>query len=271
MGNLRTALLAFHSAKSVGGRFLVRFEDLDRVTSSREHARQQLEDLAAIGVVSDEEPVFQSDRFDLYHDAIGDLVRRGLTYECFCSRKEIREAAEAPHGEFVLYPGTCRELSESERERRRGERPAALRLRAEVTSHRIVDGFIGEYEGVVDDVVLRRNDGVPSYNIAVVVDDALQGVSEVVRGDDLLSISPTQIELQRLLGLPSVSCRHVPLVVGTDGERLAKRHGAVTIRDIADDSRVAVIQRLISDAGIENHEFSWARVSREPIVWDTDV
>jgi glutamyl-tRNA synthetase len=196
-------------------------------------------------------------------------VRRGLTYECFCSRKEIREAAAAPHGEFVLYPGTCRELSESERNRRRGERPAALRLRAEVTSRRSIDGFVGQHEGVVDDVVLRRNDGVPSYNVAVVIDDALQSVTEVVRGDDLLSITATQMELQRLLGLPSVSYRHVPLVVGLDGERLAKRHGAVTLREMSAEDKVTAVQFLNSYSGINNYDFSWARVSHERILWVT--
>ncbi len=272
VGNLRTALLAFHSVKSVGGRFLVRFEDLDRVTSSREHARQQLEDLAAVGVEPDEEPVFQSARFDLYHDAISDLERRGLTYECYCSRKEIREAAAAPHGEVTVYPGTCRDLSETERARRGEERPAALRLRADVPAYEFVDGFVGAYEGVVDDVVLRRNDGVPSYNIAVVVDDALQGVTEVVRGDDLLPITPTQMELQRLLGLRTVTYRHVPLVVGTDRERLAKRHGAVTLRDVAigpqrlDD----FVTILLKESGIINGHFSWVNLSAHRLVWDAN-
>jgi len=272
IGNLRTALLAYHSVKSVGGRFLERFEDLDRVTSSPEHARQQLADLALIGIEPDEEPAFQSDRFDLYRDAISDLERRGLTYECYCSRKEIREAAAAPHDALVVYPGTCRELTSVERKRRRAERPAALRLRAEVPTYRFDDAFCGVYEGLVDDVVLRRNDGVPSYNVAVVVDDALQGVTEVVRGDDLLSITPTQIELQRLLGLPSVTYRHVPLVLGADGERLAKRHGAVTLRDLS--TSTAAVERFASAlriaSGVINNSFSWDHVSRQPLVWDGD-
>jgi glutamyl-tRNA synthetase len=141
-----------------------------------------------------------------------------------------------------------------------------------VTSHRFVDGFVGEYEGVVDDVVLRRNDGVPSYNIAVVVDDALQSVSEVVRGDDLLSITATQMELQRLLGLPSVSYRHVPLVVGVDGERLAKRHGAVTVRDLVNRGMTSyeIVVMLNQHCGVWNGEFSWSRVTRGSLVWTGD-
>ena len=274
LGNLRTALLAYHSVKSVGGRFLVRFEDLDRMTSSPEHARQQLADLVLIGVEPDEEPVFQSDRFDLYRDVIADLERRGLTYECYCSRKEIRDAVAAPHGDVAVYPGTCRELTEAQRSQKRTERPAALRLRAEVSSHHFADAFCGSYEGQVDDVVLRRNDGVPSYNVAVVVDDALQGVTEVVRGDDLLSITSTQIELQRLLNLPSVTYRHVPLVYGADGERLAKRHGAVTLRDLA--TRNGEVDDVVPELrkasglvnGIVNAAFSWDDVSRHPLVWN---
>lgn len=271
IGNLRTALLAYFSAKSIGGRFLVRFEDLDRVTSSRDLAAQQLSDLVAIGVEPDEEPVFQSDRFDLYSDAIATLQNQGLTYECYCSRKEIREAAMAPHGDVGVYPGTCRDLSNKEREIKRLERPAALRLRSGGALRSFTDNFAGEYEGRVDDAVLRRNDGVPSYNIAVVVDDALQGVTEVVRGDDLMSITPTQIELQHLLGLPSVEYHHVPLVVGEDGERLAKRHGAVTLRDFDDAALASLTKYRLLQSGVENGEFSWARVPRNPIVWNGDV
>lgn len=238
LGNLRTALAAWMSAKRAGdgGRFLVRFEDLDRVTSSRDLAVAQLRDLAAIGIVPDDEPVFQSDRFALYDAAIDSLTARGLTYPCFCTRREIREAAVAPHGAVGAYPGTCRVLSESERAARAAERPGALRLDAAAASFGEVefdDVLHGRVSGTVDDVVLRRNDGVPSYNVAVVVDDAAQGVTEVVRGDDLLPVTASQIALQRLLGLPTPAYMHVPLVMGDDGERLAKRHGAVTLTDLA--------------------------------------
>ena len=225
---------------------MVRFEDLDRVTSSRDLAAAQLRDLAAVGVVPDEEPVFQSDRFALYATAVARLTEAGLTYECFCTRKEVREAAAAPHGAMALYPGTCRGLSAHERAERAGSgRPGALRLDVR---RALSEGFLapeigftdvlagetaGETLDLVDDVVLRRNDGVPSYNVAVVVDDAAQGVTEVVRGDDLLAVTPTQIALQLLLGLPTPGYVHVPLRLGADGERLAKRHGAVTLADLA--------------------------------------
>ena len=249
LGNLRTALAAFLSARRNGpdgGRFLVRFEDLDRVTSSRSLAVAQLRDLAAVGVVPDQEPVFQSDRFGLYSGAISRLTEAGLTYECFCTRKEVREAAAAPHGAVALYPGTCRGLSAAERASRAAAgRPGALRLdvgravsqgllEAEIGFSDVLAGHLGgAVRDLVDDVVLRRNDGVPSYNVAVVVDDAAQGVTEVVRGADLLSVTPTQVALQRLLGLPTPAYMHVPLRLGEDGERLSKRHGAVTLGDLA--------------------------------------
>lgn len=221
------------------GRFIIRFEDLDRVQSSPEIAASQLRDLHAIGIESDEEPVFQSNRFGLYDAAITQLEAQGLTYPCFCTRREIREAAQAPHGAQSLYPGTCRGLTSHERAARAAERPGALRLDASAAGFGpdvavvVNDLICGHHEGVVDDVVLRRNDGVPSYNVAVVVDDAAQGITEVVRGDDLLEVTPTQIALQRLLGLPTPQYAHVPLLCGDDGERMSKRHGAVTLTELA--------------------------------------
>ena len=238
LGNLRTAVAARMSARRNGdGRFIVRFEDLDRVTSSRELAARQTADLAAIGVVSDEEPVFQSDRFDLYHDAIGSLIDRGLTYTCFCSRREVREASQAPHGAPHEYTGTCRNLTTAERAARAAERPGALRLDSRAAGFdgvmiEFTDAIHGRQSGPIDDLVLRRNDGVPSYNVAVVVDDAAQGITEVLRGDDLLTITPSQIALQRLFGLPTPSYVHVPLVMGDDGERLAKRNGARSLSEL---------------------------------------
>lgn len=269
LGNLRTALAAWASARSVGGEFVVRFEDLDQFNSSAHHALRQAEDLSALGIVSDSTPVFQSHRFDLYHDAISDLVARGLTYECFCTRKEIREAAVAPHGAVGVYPGTCRELSSAERSRKAAERPGALRLLSGGVVESFVDYVHGSVTGVADDVVLRRNDGVPSYNVAVVVDDALQGVTEVVRGDDLLDVTASQVRLQKLLGLREVTYGHVPLVVGPDGERLAKRHGAVTLYELEQTGMTAADVRdmLWVSLGQTGEKFNWALVPREPFIW----
>jgi glutamyl-tRNA synthetase len=235
LGNLRTALVAWLFARSSGGRFLVRMEDLDRVTSSREHERRQLADLAAIGLDWDGEVVRQSERFDRYGAAIDRLTAAGLTYPCYCTRREIREAAEAPHGPSPegAYPGTCRRLTPDERTAIEASgRTAALRLAANGETVRFTDRLHGPVAGVVDDVVLRRRDGVPAYNLAVVVDDAAQGIDEVVRGDDLLTSTARQLHLGRLLGLADPSYAHVPLVLGPDGQRLAKRHGAVTLADL---------------------------------------
>ncbi len=234
LGNLRTALLAWLFARSSGGRYLVRVEDLDDRARNLEFERSQLRDLDSLGLGPDEVPVRQSERLSLYRDAIATLVATGRTYECTCTRREIREAASAPHGDAPegAYPGTCRRLTAAERARRADEgRPAAVRLHTEVERLAIVDRLHGRFEGAVDDVVLRRNDGLPAYNLAVVVDDADQGVDEVVRGDDLLSSSPRQAHLCDLLGLPRPTYAHVPLVLGPDGERMAKRHGSVTLDD----------------------------------------
>jgi glutamyl-tRNA synthetase len=257
LGNLRTAIAAHASARAAGGRFLVRFEDLDRVTSSRDIAARQLRDLAELGVTWDEEPVFQSERFALSEAALDDLMHRDLVYPCFCSRREVREAAAAPHDGARRYPGTCRDLNEGDRRRRSAERPPALRLRTAGETVGFTDLMLGRVEGTVDDIVLRRNDGVPSYHLAVVVDDADQGVTEVVRGDDLAPVTPSHIHLQGLLGLPTPEYRHVPLMRGPDGERLAKRHGAVTLAELraegTDPSLVIVSLRADVEAWM-HHE-----------------
>jgi glutamyl-tRNA synthetase len=240
LGNLRTALAAWLAARSAGRGFIVRMEDLDRATSSPEHEARQLADLAALGIDWDGPVVRQSERFDLYRAAIERLRDDGLVYPCYCTRREVRaEIEEAPRAPHVhrpegAYPGTCRELTDTERaERERAGRRPALRLRTNGEVIELVDGIAGPFAGAVDDVVLARADGVPAYNLAVVVDDAEQGVTQVVRGDDLLSSTPRQVHLQRLLGLPQPEYLHVPLVLGEDEQRLAKRHGAVTLVDLA--------------------------------------
>ena len=268
VGNLRTAIATAASVQAGGGTFLIRFEDLDMHNANMANAQQQLDDLASIGVVTSETPLVQSERFDIYHDAIAQLTKASLTYECFCTRKEILETAQAPHGGQVKYPGTCRDLSETERAERREVRPGALRLRAQGGRETFIDHIHGTVTGDVDDVVLCRNDGVPSYNIAVVVDDALQGVTEVVRGDDLLDVTANQVHLQKLLGYSTPVYGHVPLVVGADGERLAKRHGAVTLADLAAQgiSAPQIREMLWQSLGQSGPTFSWDAVPREPWV-----
>jgi glutamyl-tRNA synthetase len=255
LGNLRTALLAWLFARADGSSFLLRIEDLDTGRVRPGFAEQQLADLRAVGVDWDPPVVTQSERLERYADAIGRLDASGLLYPCFCTRREIRDAASAPHGPLPdgAYPGTCRELSAAERaEREAAGRPPALRLRADSAVAGFTDRLLGRWESVVDDLVVRRNDGAPAYNLAVVVDDAAQGVEEVVRGADLVDGTPRQIHLARTLGLPQVRYAHVPLVLGPDGARLAKRHGAVTLADrlVAGESAAQVRGELMASVGL---------------------
>jgi glutamyl-tRNA synthetase len=234
LGNLRTALLAWCYARAQGARFLLRVEDLDRGRSRPEHEARQRQDLQALGLDWDAEAPRQSTRAPRYDEALAQLDARGLLYPCFCTRAEIRQASQAPHGDGPegAYPGTCRELSARERADREasGRRPA-LRVRAQGARVTFTDRLHGGQHGIVDDLVVRRGDGEHAYNLAVVVDDADQGIGEVVRGDDLLGTTHRQVWLARTLGLPEPSWVHVPLVLGEDGARLAKRHGAVTLAD----------------------------------------
>ncbi|CAM3949438.1 tRNA glutamyl-Q(34) synthetase GluQRS [Nocardia ninae] len=276
VGNLRTALLAWAFARSTGRRFLIRVEDLDRVRPGAE--QRQLDDLAAIGLDWDGPVVRQSERLPYYQAAIDRLTAAGLTYECFCTRREIQQAATAPHGPLGAYPGTCRTLTEQARTKFRDEgRPAALRLRAAATEFEIVDDLHGHYRAPVDDVVLRRGDGLPAYNLAVVVDDAAQGIDQVVRGDDLLPSTPRQAYLATLLDLPVPHYAHVPLVLNTEGQRLAKRDGAVTLSDQlalgnTPDQVVAAMARSLGYAATSSAElldsFDPAHLPREPWILD---
>lgn len=240
VGNLRTALLSWLYARVDGGRFVVRVEDLDPVASRDELVAEHLEDLAALGLDHDGPVARQSDPASrARHDAaIARLEADGALYPCFCSRREIHEASQAAHGPLPegAYPGTCRGLGQAERAARaaaRPDRPASLRVRADEALVSVHDRLHGERVGVVDDFVVRRGDGVPAYNLAVVVDDAHQGIAEVVRGADLLDGTPRQAWLCDRLGLPRPRWVHVPLVVGPDGDRLAKRHGSVTRAQLA--------------------------------------
>jgi glutamyl-tRNA synthetase len=272
LGNLRTALLAWLFARSAGARFVVRVDDLDRGRSRPEHERSQLEDLAALGLDWDGEVVRQSERHAGYHAAIERLD----TYPCFCTRAEVLGAASAPHGAPGAYPGTCRDLTAAQRAAHETSgRPPALRLRARPDARvAFVDRVLGPFEGPVDDLVVRRNDGTPAYNLAVVVDDADQGIGEVVRGADLLEATPGQLYLAHALGRPRPAHAHVPLVLGADGARLAKRHGAVTLADrrALGDSPAEVRAGLLQSVGLPGEldealaSFDAADLPTEPTV-----
>ena len=268
LGNLRTALLAWLFARSAGSSFLVRVEDLDVGRVRPGLAEAQLGDMAALGLDWDGEVVWQSSRTGLYAAALERLD----VYECFCTRAEIRESASAAHGPVGAYPGTCRSLTAAERAARRAAgRVPALRVRADGTCVSFVDRVLGPVSGVVDDFVVRRNDGAFAYNLAVVVDDGEQGVEEVVRGADLVDSTPRQIWLSRALGLPELSYAHVPLVLGADGQRLAKRHGDVTLRDVSPAAALAWMAASLGLVGSTPYEmlasFDPGSVSREPTVF----
>jgi glutamyl-tRNA synthetase len=268
LGNLRTALLAWLFARSAGSAFVVRVEDLDAGRVRPGLAAEQLADLAAIGLDWDGPVCVQSERTAYYETALASLP----VYECFCTRAEIRESASAAHGPVGVYPGTCRDLSEAERSAwRAAGRAPALRVRADATVVQFEDRVLGPQEGVVDDFVVRRNDGAFAYNLAVVVDDAAQGIEEVVRGADLADSTPRQLWLARALGYPDCSYAHVPLVLNAEGRRLAKRDGDVTLREVAAAEAVQWMAGTLGLAGATAQdliaEFDPARISREPTIW----
>ena len=235
VGNLRTAMLAWLSAHGAGGTLRLRIDDLDPRVSLPEHEAVQRADLAALGITFDGDELRQSERRDEYSFAISSLKDRGLLYECFCSRREVREAAAAPHVHLPdgAYPGTCRNLDERTRNERSQERPAALRVRTNNVEIEFIDKHYGTQREFVDDFVIQRNDGVASYNLATVLDDEAQSITEVVRGADLLAGTARHVWLRDVLGLTQVEHAHVPLVINEEGERLAKRDGAVTLSDLA--------------------------------------
>ncbi|WP_332644740.1 tRNA glutamyl-Q(34) synthetase GluQRS [Aeromicrobium sp.] len=245
VGNLRTAVLAWLHARRTDRAFLVRIEDLDRVKPGAE--QRQLADLAALGLDWDGPVVRQSERARLYDAALASLAGRDLVYECFCTRREILDAPSAPHEPPGIYRGTCRNLSDSERSAQAAVRPAALRLRSGISDFTVQDELHGQYEGVVDDFVLRRGDGVVAYNLAVVIDDSHQGVDQVVRGEDLLPSAPRQAYLATLLGAEPPTYVHVPVAVNADGQRLAKRDGAVTyeqLQELGVDAMALIAESL---------------------------
>lgn len=233
LGNVFSSLVAWLSAKSQGGRMVLRIEDLDD-RCRQEYADQIMRDYEWLGLTWDVGPVYQRDRTDVYEEALRSLTDRGLTYPCFCSRAELH-AASAPHASdgTPIYAGTCRNLSPAEVAERSRLRTPATRLRVPAVDDvaddmiEFVDRTYGaQCEALATecgDFLVRRSDGVFAYQLAAVVDDAAMGVTEVVRGCDLLSSTPRQIYLQNLLGLPHPTYAHVPLLMAPDGRRLSKR------------------------------------------------
>jgi glutamyl-tRNA synthetase len=285
IGNLRTALIAWLCAHQQDGELLLRIEDLDRINSKPEHEERQINELAQLGITFGSNLIRQCERFDLYRDIVDGLRQRDLVYPCYCTRREILESTQAPHGPSIegAYTGTCRDLSTHEcAERERNGRQPAWRLRTNNEKYIVEDVVAGPTPTVIDDMVLLRNDGVPAYNLAVVVDDAAQGVTQIVRGNDLLHGTGRHIHLQKLLGYPTPQYVHVPLVVGSDGERLAKRHGAVTLEDLSqrgvDEHEVlgelarSIGSRVVQPESVNDllADFSLNRLPRSPLTIPSD-
>ncbi len=239
LGNLFCALLSYLSVKSRGGEWILRIEDLDTARCRPEYARQVEEDLRWLGLAWDEggsaggpdAPYFQSERTALYEAALARLRGMGLVYPCFCTRAQLH-AASAPHREdgLTVYPGTCRGLTPEDIARREAAgRRGALRLRVPEETVTFTDGHLGELTEYLPtdcgDFLLRRSDGLFAYQLAVVVDDAAMGITEVVRGADLLSSTPRQLLLYELLGWEAPEFYHFPLLLSPDGRRLSKRDG----------------------------------------------
>ena len=291
LGNVFAALVAWLSVRAAGGEMVLRIEDLDPRAAGRERAELLMDDLRWLGLDWDEGPFWQSERGSAYDDAIERLARAGLTYPCFCSRAELH-AASAPHASdgTPVYAGTCRKLDDEEVVRRAAVRPPATRLRvpdADDPAGTIAfcDLAYGPQREVLarecGDFLVRRSDGVVAYQLAVVVDDALMGVTQVVRGRDLLGSCARQIYLCRLLGFEPPEYGHVPLLVAPDGRRLSKREkdldlGALRERGVSAERVVGTLAAAagLADAGCEAtpaelaHDFSWNRLRHEDIVAD---
>lgn len=245
LGNARSFLLAWLDMRSRGGEILLRIEDIDIARAVGNADQEIVRDLRWIGLDWDNdltEGFHQSRRRDIYRNAIEDLHARGYLYECFCSRRELRYIASAPHVRDPVYPGTCRTRGAGERHDLRRVKSPSLRVRVPdagaITFVDRVRGEVSEHLMIeTGDFIIARADGVISYQLAVVVDDIQMGISDVVRGEDLLSSTARQIFLFQTFGAPPPRYAHVPLMYGPDGHRLSKRHGHVSLAELRTEGR----------------------------------
>jgi glutamyl-Q tRNA(Asp) synthetase len=243
LGHAYSAVLAHGAARAAGGEFLIRIDDIDGNRSREDYVGAALADLAWLGVDWDGEPVRQSQRLGDYAAALGALRSRGLVYPCFCTRADIAASLAAPHGPSgAIYPGTCRDLGMAERERRMADEPHCWRLdiaRAVVAAGDLTWEEGGQGLRAADplahgDIVLARKDAPASYHLASTLDDAMMGVTHVIRGADLIASTDVHRLLQALLGLATPLYRHHTLVCGPDGKRLAKRDAAASLKALRD-------------------------------------
>ena len=279
LGHARTALVTWLRARKLRGRIVMRIEDIDRPRIVPGAADQICRDHEWLGLDWDEGPILQSSRDEAYERALARLEEMGLLYPCTCSRKEIAEIASAPHGDDGLrYPGTCRGGVS------RPGRAAAIRFRFDDPSPGFEDLLHGQFpEGEVGgDFVLRRADGIWAYQLAVVVDDAEMAMTEVIRGEDLLSSTPRQIALYEALGYRLPGFAHLGLVLDESGTRLSKRHGGTAIEELRQAGRSSefVIGMLACSLGLTPNEapiraeelidrFTLGEISRSSFTWNS--
>ena len=232
IGSVRTALFCWLYARHHGGQFILRIEDTDKERSTQENVDAILDGMNWLGLDADEGPIYQSGRFDRYREVIGRLLESGDAYHCYCTREELdeRRAEQMAKGEKTRYDGRCRERTEA----RQGVDPV-VRFRnptsGEVEVHDQVRGRVIFQNEELDDLIIARSDGVPTYNFTVVVDDSDMKVTHVIRGDDHLNNTPRQMNMLAALGVEPPAYAHLPMILGQDGAKLSKRHGAVDVRD----------------------------------------
>ena len=232
IGSVRTALFCWLYARHHGGQFILRIEDTDKERSTQENVDAILDGMNWLGLDADEGPIYQSGRFDRYREVIGRLLESGDAYHCYCTREELdeRRAEQMAKGEKTRYDGRCRERTEA----RPGVDPV-VRFRnptsGEVEVHDQVRGRVIFQNEELDDLIIARSDGVPTYNFTVVVDDSDMKVTHVIRGDDHLNNTPRQMNMLAALGVEPPAYAHLPMILGQDGAKLSKRHGAVDVRD----------------------------------------
>lgn len=256
MGHGRTFWVGWKRCREVGGELVLRIEDLDKARCREEYSEAAVEDLEWLGMGWDAGPVYQGGRTDVYRVYLKKLEEGGYAYPCYCSRRDILASVSAPHetGDEPLYPGTCRDGVDEER--KAGRNPCWRFRVPDGESISFTDGYFGRKTYVagheIGDFVLWRQDGIPSYQLAVVVDDYLGGITEVVRGEDLLKSTARQILLYRALGWQVPHYFHCPLVLDENGQRLAKRHESLALRQIR-QSGVAAEQLLAQFEGEACH------------------
>ena len=232
LGSVRTALFCWLFARRYGGQFVLRIEDTDRERSTSENVDAILDGMAWLGLDADEGPFFQTERFDRYSEVIDQWLEEGKAYHCYCTKEELEElrAGQMERGEKTRYDGSCRDRKEP----REGVDPV-VRFRnpldGEVVIEDQVRGTVVFQNAELDDLIMARSDGSPTYNFTVIIDDFDMQITHVIRGDDHLNNTPKQMNMLAALGADAPVYAHLPMILGPDGAKLSKRHGAVDIRD----------------------------------------